>query len=58
MAWSRVVIQTAFAVLCLSFPAAAQQATTRVDFGRDVQPILRDRCYGCLLYTSPSPRDS
>ena len=25
----------------------AQPPAPRVDFGREVQPILRDRCYGC-----------
>lgn len=28
-------------------PALAQQAPARVDFARDVQPILRQRCVGC-----------
>jgi hypothetical protein len=33
-------------LVCLSsVPLAAQSST--VDFGRDVQPILRENCYGC-----------
>src|SRR6476660_10177961 len=27
--------------------ASAAQSPARVDFGRDVQPILRQHCYGC-----------
>ena len=47
MPWSRVVVLTAFALLSLPAAAAAQQPAPRVDFRRDVQPILRDRCYAC-----------
>src|SRR6476661_369639 len=47
MAWSRAAVLAAFTLFALPFPALAQQATTRVDFGREVQPILRERCYGC-----------
>ena len=32
-----------------------------MDFGQDLEPEELtdhyDQCYGCLLYTSPSPRD-
>ncbi|HTM31590.1 MAG TPA: ankyrin repeat domain-containing protein [Vicinamibacterales bacterium] len=47
MAWSRAAVLAAFTLFSLPFPTLAQQATTRVDFGREVQPILRERCYGC-----------
>jgi hypothetical protein len=48
MAWSRAAGPGGrFTLFSLPFPALAQQATTRVDFGREVQPILRERCYGC-----------
>jgi Planctomycete cytochrome C/Ankyrin repeats (many copies)/Ankyrin repeats (3 copies)/Prenyltransferase and squalene oxidase repeat len=47
MPWLRVVILTAFALLSLPVPTEAQQQGPRVDFRRDVQPILRDRCYTC-----------
>jgi ankyrin repeat protein len=37
------------AILCLSFAATAliAQSPARVDFGRDVQPILKEHCYEC-----------
>ena len=47
MARSRATVLAAFTLFSLPFSALAQQATTRVDFGREVQPILRERCYGC-----------
>ncbi len=46
MPWARIVV-TAFALLALPFATEAQQPAPRVDFRRDVQPILRNRCYGC-----------
>ena len=39
-------VLTLFALLSSSVPSEAQPAA-RVDFGRDVQPVLRERCYGC-----------
>ena len=47
MPWCRVGALTAFALLSWSMPTMAQPPAPRVDFGREVQPILRDRCYGC-----------
>ena len=47
MPWSRVVVLTAFALLWVPCLAGAQQPAPRVDFRRDVQPILRERCYAC-----------
>src|SRR6476619_1880455 len=47
MAWSRATVLAAFTLFSLPLSVLAQQATTRVDFGREVQPILRERCYGC-----------
>src|SRR5262245_59202970 len=47
MAWFRVAVLTAFALLSLPFPTRAQLPAPRVDFRHDVQPILRNRCYGC-----------
>ena len=32
--------------ICLNTGVLAAQ-DTRIDFGRDVQPILRENCYGC-----------
>jgi len=46
MPWARIAI-TAFALLSLPWTSQAQQPAPRVDFRRDVQPILRDRCYAC-----------
>src|SRR4249919_3234532 len=43
MPWSRIAVLAAFALQSLPFAAEAQH----VDFRRDVQPILRDRCYAC-----------
>lgn len=43
----QVPVPTALALLFLPFAAEAQPAAPRVDFGRDVQPILRSRCYEC-----------
>src|SRR5262249_22405623 len=34
------------AVFLLS-PTLSSQNSSKVDFGHDVQPILRERCYGC-----------
>src|SRR5262245_60570877 len=45
--WSRATVLTGFVLLSLPFSATAQQAASRVDFGREVPPILRERCYGC-----------
>lgn len=42
-----VAVLTAFALLSLASTIEAQPAVARVDFGRDVRPILRERCYGC-----------
>src|SRR5437667_1212800 len=43
--------QCAFGLLifgiAVMFVRPAAQVTARVDFGRDVQPILRDSCYSC-----------
>ena len=47
MPWYRVAAFTAFGLLSLPFASQAQQPAARVDFGRDVQPVLRDRCYTC-----------
>lgn len=47
MPWFPVAILTAVAFLSLASTTAAQSAAARVDFGRDVRPILRERCYGC-----------
>src|SRR5215210_8930347 len=47
MPWSRIAVLAAFALQSLPFAAEAQQAAPHVDFRRDVQPILRDRCYAC-----------
>lgn len=32
---------------CLILPALASAADATVDFGRDIQPLLSDRCYKC-----------
>ena len=48
------VIVASFVVGCLGVavaaaigPPASAQVSQRVDFARDVQPILRQRCVGC-----------
>ena len=28
-----------------------------VSYGQNILPLVADNCQGCLLYTSPSPRD-
>lgn len=43
-------VRTAARVVCIAaatVAVSARQAPLRVDFGRDVQPILRDHCYAC-----------
>ena len=42
-----VAVLTAFTLLSWPVTTMAQPPAPRVDFGRDVQPILSDRCYGC-----------
>jgi Planctomycete cytochrome C/Ankyrin repeats (many copies)/Prenyltransferase and squalene oxidase repeat len=44
---SRVVVLAAFALLLWPVVTKAQPPAPRVDFRRDVQPILRDKCYAC-----------
>src|SRR5215213_4974890 len=36
-----------FALLCLAPQLALAQAPDRIDFGRQIQPILAKRCYPC-----------
>lgn len=43
----RVPLLAALVLLSLPLVAAAQDPAPRVHFGRDVQPILRNRCYEC-----------
>src|SRR4051794_6614009 len=33
--------------ICLADRVSVAQAAQKVDFGRDVQPILREECFGC-----------
>ena len=47
MAWSRAAVVMPFVLLSFPSLSPAQQTASRVDFERDVQPILRERCYGC-----------
>src|SRR3954466_10313543 len=35
------------AAMVVAVSASADAQTTTVDFGRDVQPIFREHCYGC-----------
>lgn len=42
-----VVHKLVVALVALSPLTAAAQGSGRVDFGRDVQPILREHCIGC-----------
>jgi hypothetical protein len=37
----------AFALASAPEWSAATRAQTRIDFGRDVQPLLKERCYEC-----------
>lgn len=43
----RIVIGGAAAVCALCAPSFTAQEVPKIDFVRDVQPILRQNCYGC-----------
>jgi hypothetical protein len=47
MPWPRFAVLTAFGLLSLPLTALGQPSAPPVDFRRDVQPILRERCYAC-----------
>ena len=42
-----VFILSVFAVLFFQPVGQAQQTTRRIDFNRDIRPILSDKCFSC-----------